>query len=69
MNNVMTNCFCELTTNEWSNINGGWPITVDLVIVQVTIDSNDVNTAANWYKNTYVPAAENFGAKVYDYLH
>ena len=69
MNNVMTNGFAELNEKEMEELNGGWGVSFKLGPVSFSVSDKDVKSAVKWYKNTYVPKAERFGAKVYDWLH
>lgn len=68
MNNVMTKGFAELTAEEMNKIDGGWEVTITVGPVSFGFDDKDVKAVANWYTNTYVPAAEDFGAKVHQYF-
>ena len=69
MNNVMTNGFAELNEKEMEELNGGWSVSLRLGPVQFIDSDQDFEDADKWYENTYVPKAERFGAKVYDWFN
>ena len=69
MENVMTIGFCELNEKEMNTIDGGFELSVQIGPVTISVDNDDFKSLGNWYMNTYVPAAMDFGGKVYDFFN